>query len=143
MTIEDYEEAIALWNRCEGIGLGEGDDRNGLQRYLRRNPGLSQIARSDDGELVGAAMAGHDGRPGFLHHPAVHPAWRGQGLGRRLVHRCIEGLRREGIGRCHLLLFRDNEPARRFWEKLGWKQRDDLQILSAPIAPGEDGAASC
>lgn len=147
MTIDDYDEAVALWNRCDGVGLSEGDDRQSLGRYLDRNPGLSQIARDASGELVGAVMAGHDGRRGFLHHLAVDPGWRGRGIGRRLVHQCIEGLRGEGIGRCHLMLFRDNEPARRFWERLGWRSREDLSVLSAAIGPGEGGtergALSC
>ena len=147
MTIDDYDEAVTLWDRCDGVGLSEGDDRQSLGRYLDRNHRLSQVARTDVGKLVGAVMAGHDGRRGFLHHLAVDPDWRGRGIGRQLVHRCVEGLRRDGIGRCHLMLFRDNEPARRFWEKLGWRQREDLNILSAALERGDGemkrGARSC
>jgi len=50
MTAGDYEEALALWQRCPGMGLSDADEQIPLSRFLERNPGLSCIAR--DGELL-------------------------------------------------------------------------------------------
>ena len=62
-----YEEVFALWQQCEGVGITESDSRDNVQAYLRRNPGLSFVALSS-GRIVGAILAGHDGRRGYLNH---------------------------------------------------------------------------
>ena len=41
MTIEDYEQAYDLWILC-GNGLNDKDDsREGIDKYLKRNPTTS------------------------------------------------------------------------------------------------------
>ena len=42
--IDDYDAAIALWKKVEGLDIAEGDDRETVRRFLKRNPGLSRIA---------------------------------------------------------------------------------------------------
>ena len=98
-----------------------------------RNPGLSAVAIAPGGELVGAFLAGHDGRRGMLYHLAVEPATRRQGLGRRLVAFSLAGLRAAGVAKAAILVYAHNDAGRAFWEKLGWKARDDLRLLQ--IAP--------
>ena len=77
MTVADIPDALALWDGMKGISLFPSDSVAGITRYLKRNPNLSVIAHSN-GKLVGACMAGHDGRRGYLHHVAVVPVagWR-------------------------------------------------------------------
>ncbi|MEA2120263.1 hypothetical protein [Halovibrio sp. HP20-50] len=52
MTTEDYEAAIALWCESEGVRLRDADSRQGIEKYLKRNPGMSFVAEHD-GDLVG------------------------------------------------------------------------------------------
>ncbi|WP_251048423.1 hypothetical protein [Halomonas sp. ISL-56] len=62
MTIKDYEAAIALWGESEGVRLRDADSREGIEKYLLRNPGLSFVAEVEkgvEGKLVGTIMAGH------------------------------------------------------------------------------------
>lgn len=136
MTIADYEDTIALWQRCDGIGLSAADSREAIARYLARNPGMSFVARDTDGRLVGAVLCGHDGRRGYLHHLAVAPGSRKHGLGRALVERCMDALLQEGIDKCHLFVFRDNTAGQAFWLSTGWNERKTLVILSRDIEPG-------
>jgi putative acetyltransferase len=135
-TAMDYEAALALWRSSEGIGLSEADLRESIQRYLQRNPGMSFVARSDD-KLVGAVLAGHDGRRGYLHHLAVVASARRQGIGSRLVEASLAALKEAGIRKCHLFLFNKNETGLSFWKSQGWEQRTDLSIASKEIAVGE------
>ncbi len=104
MTIADYDQVLALWQQCEGVGLGAADSRDNIAAYLIRNPNMSFIARSDE-SLIGAVLCGHDGRRGYLHHLAVHPTARRQGIARQLVDRCLRELQRAGIAKCHLFVF--------------------------------------
>lgn len=129
MTMADYDEAIALWQRTEGMGLRPADAREPTTRYLERNPGLSFAARDAD-RLVGTVLCGHDGRRGYLQHLAVDRAYRRQGVGRRLVERVLAALAEIGINKCHLFVIKENEPAVAFWQRIGWFVRDDIITMS-------------
>jgi putative acetyltransferase len=121
LALRDYEAVIALWQTQEGIGLNESDDRGSIERYLLRNPGMSFVARNRSGAVIGAVLCGHDGRRGYLHHLAVENACRRRGLGKILVERCLAQLAANGIPKCNIFLFDDNENGRRFWERLGYR----------------------
>jgi ribosomal protein S18 acetylase RimI-like enzyme len=128
-TIESYDLVLDLWKQCEGIGLGDSDSKENIQIYLDRNPGMSFIAEIDN-ELVGAVLAGHDGRRGYIHHLAVSPERHRQGIGRLLVNRCIKALKVSGILKCHILLFKNNSIGLKFWESVGWSYRNDICVIS-------------
>ena len=137
--ISSYDDVFALWQECEGVGLSDADSRENIQAYLERNPGISFIATAD-GRTVGAVLAGHDGRRGYVHHLAVHPDCRRQGIGRRLVDCCLAVLANSGIQKCHIFIFKDNADAIAFWESVGWTSRSDIGLISRTIVPGTGGA---
>lgn len=130
--ISDYDEVLALWQQCEGIGLSDADSRESISKYLKRNPGMSFVASFSDG-IVGVILAGHDGRRGYIHHLAVHPDYRRKGLAHRLVDRSIEALRESGIQKCHLFIFNNNDKGLAFWNNIGWKHRLDISVVSKQI----------
>ena len=129
MTIEDYDQVLTLWQTSEGVGLSDADAEESIARYVQRNSGLSFVAH--DGEhLVGAVLCGHDGRRGYIHHLAVSQSHRRQGLGRALVERCLSALRQDGIDKCHIFVFADNQDTIAFWKSIGWTQRVELVMMS-------------
>ncbi len=132
MTIADYDEVHALWSVSQGIGLSDADTLPAIRQYLDGNPGNSFVARRD-GVLVGAVLCGTDHRRGYLHHLAVAESTRGEGIGRGLVEHCLQALRAQGITKCHIFVYRDNAAGAAFWEKIGWKKRDELDIMSIDI----------
>jgi ribosomal protein S18 acetylase RimI-like enzyme len=133
MTIADYEPVYTLWQNSEGIGLSDADSKEGIKHFLVRNPGLSFVAFEGD-QLVGAALCGHDGRRGYIHHLAVAKSHRKQGIGKSLVGRCMYALMRIGIAKCHLFVFDDNQEAIKFWNKVGWTERVELMMMSQKLA---------
>lgn len=137
MTIADHAEAWALWRRTEGVGISAADGREGIERYLDRNPGFSFVARAG-GSLVGTLMAGHDGRRGYLFHLAVAGEIRGRGIGRELVRRSLEALKAAGIERTHAMVFSNNTSAHSFWRQIGFQYLDFMHVYSISlIAPEE------
>lgn len=128
-TIESYDKVLALWKQCDGVGLGESDSKENIRRYLGRNPGMSFIAEKDN-ELVGAVLAGHDGRRGYIHHLAVLPKKRRKGIGRLLVSNCLEKLKDNGILKCHIFMFYTNDDGKEFWKSAGWTLRNDISVVS-------------
>ena len=126
LTQEDYNDAMNLWENCQGMGLNDLDDSpKGFARFLQRNP-ESCFAAVDDGLLVGCILSGHDGRRGHIYHAAVLGNYRRRGIGTRLVDAAVDALRGLGITKVALVAFKRNEEGNRFWEKMGFSVRNDL-----------------
>ena len=143
VTIEDYDAIFALWNSTEQSrrALNPVDDsREGIERYLKRNPNTCFAAVKDD-QIIGVILTGHDGRRGIIHHMCVHPDCRRMGIAGQLV-RCAENaLKAEGIQKVFGLVFKDNDTANAFWEKQGYSLRTNLNYrnksLNAQVPTGE------
>ena len=126
MEIADYDEVYDLWLHTPGMGLNTTDDsREGIEKYLKRNPTTSFVAEAD-GKIVGVIMAGHDGRRGYIHHTAVFPEYRNQGIASGLVESALFALDVEGIKKVALVAFSKNDIGNEFWEKRGFVVREDL-----------------
>ena len=126
MTIEDYEQVHDLWMKIHGFGIRSVDDsKEGVERFLKRNPTTSVVAVEDD-KIVGAILCGHDGRRGCLYHVCVRKGYRRHGVGKAMVVACMEALRKEEINKVTLIAFTKNDIGNAFWNKIGWTEREDL-----------------
>lgn len=126
MTIEDYDKVYALWKKIKGFGIRSVDDsREGVARFLERNPTTSVVAE-EDGKIVGAILCGHDGRRGCLYHVCVAPDYRMRGIGKSMVVFAMEALRKEKINKVSLIAFTKNDIGNAFWNEIGWTKRQDL-----------------
>ena len=98
VTIDDYDSIYSLWCSTEQSrrALNPVDDsREGIERYLRRNPNTCFLALSEEGsgdepKVVGVILTGHDGRRAIIHHLCVHPSFRRQGIASQLVKEAEE-----------------------------------------------------
>nr|WP_296464985.1 GNAT family N-acetyltransferase [uncultured Acetatifactor sp.] len=127
MTIEDYQGLYALWKTIRGFGMRSIDDsREGVERFLERNPATSVVAMSGDGEIVGGILCGHDGRRGCLYHVCVREDWRRMGIGKAMVVYCMNALKAEHINKVSLIAFTANDVGNAFWKRIGWTRREDL-----------------
>jgi ribosomal protein S18 acetylase RimI-like enzyme len=121
----DYDVILALWQRAGLPVRAEGRDAptaftrqmaSGLQRVI----GL----RANDA-LVAVAVLTHDGRKGWINRLAVDPAYRHQGLARRLVAEAERWFAHDvGLEVWAALIERHNEPSLLLFEKLGYGQPD-------------------
>jgi ribosomal protein S18 acetylase RimI-like enzyme len=126
MTINDYEGVYQLWISTSGMGMRSIDDsKEGIAKYLNRNPETCFIAESDN-KIIGVILSGHDGRRGYIHHTAVNDTVRKQGIGTVLVNAAIEALKEQGINKVALVAFRTNKLGNSFWESQGFEDRNDL-----------------
>ena len=132
-TMAHYAAAYALWEASEGIGLSAADSRENIQSFLAHNPGMSFAAESPKGEIVGAVLAGCDGRRGFLYHCAVAREKRGRGIGRELVKQSLAALAKRGMRKCHIFVLADNESGKRFWGRIGWEERHTILVMSRDV----------
>lgn len=126
MRGSDYDDVAALWHTIRGFAIRSIDDsREGVEKFLGRNPGLSTIAIEDD-HVVGAILCGHDGRRATLYHVCVEEPYRKRGIGRAMVVRCMKALQDEGINKVALIAFTHNDVGNAFWKEIGWTKREDL-----------------
>lgn len=139
----DYYELWELWNQVEQTkrALNPVDDsREGITRYMKRNP-TTCFAAVRDGKIVGAILTGHDGRRAIIHHLCVHPDFQRMGIASTLVAKAEEALKKEGITKAFGLVFKDNEKANAFWERMGYSLRTNLNYrnksLNADVPTGE------
>lgn len=129
MTIADYEEVYQMWQTTSKRALSKADEKPQMERYLKHNAGMSQVAVID-GKIVGTVLAGHDGRRGFIHHMAVMPEYRRKRIGHSLAERAIEKIRSEGIDKTHIFCYQNNETGQSFWRDFGFVKRDDVFVYS-------------
>jgi N-acetylglutamate synthase len=131
-VIADYDDVLALWSGVEGIEICEGDSREEIAEYLKRNPGLSRVAETE-GKIVGAALCGHDGRRGWIYHLAVAPSHRRQNVGNVLLDSCVNGLRVAGLKRAIILVAGDNPAGHAFWLRNGWENIDGAIAMTREL----------
>ena len=109
-----------------GFGIRSIDDsREGIARFLKRNPTTSVVAQVD-GKIVGAILCGHDGRRGCLYHVCVHEAYRKHGIGKSMAVACMRALQAEQINKVNIIAFKSNEIGNQFWKGEAWNYREDL-----------------
>jgi ribosomal protein S18 acetylase RimI-like enzyme len=126
MTMEDYEAVHDLWMTIHGFGIRSVDDsREGVERFLARNPGISVVAEAG-GAIVGSILCGHDGRRGCFYHVCVREDMRRQGIGKAMATAAMRRLQEENISKVNLVAFKRNEVGNQFWHEEGWQLRDDL-----------------
>jgi len=146
VVIEDYDRIYELWNSTEQSrrALNPVDDsRDGIERYLKRNPTTCFLAyqNDDNKKIVGVILTGHDGRRAIVHHMCVHLDYRRQGIAHMLVQKAENALRDEGISKIFGLVFKDNDTANAFWEQQGYTLRTNLNYrnksLNEDVPQGE------
>ena len=126
MRIGDYSGIYRLWKDISGFGIRSIDDsREGIERFLRRNPDTSVVAEKN-GEIIGTILCGHDGRRGCFYHVCVKAEYRKRGIGKAMAVTAMKALQAEQINKVCLIAFLDNTVGNQFWKSVGWTFRDDL-----------------
>lgn len=128
-TRTDYQDALALWQTIEGLGLNESDTPEAIGAFLDRNPEFSAVAIDGKSAIIGTVLCGHNGRAGSINHLAVAPAHRGRGLGTRLVAYALGRLAQANIPRCNIFVYNDNKDGNQFWLRSGWNDPTTWRVL--------------
>ena len=126
MQMKDYEKVFQLWLNIQNFSIRSLDDsKEGVERFLERNPETSVVAIMDD-KIVGSILCGHDGRRGCFYHVCVDKDYRRRGIGKAMVAVSMETLRKEKINKVSLIAFTKNDVGNAFWNHIEWTKREDL-----------------
>jgi ribosomal protein S18 acetylase RimI-like enzyme len=130
LAVGDYPELIKLWERAKlPCKLRGRDSRAHIAKEMAGHPGFF-LGAFDRGLLVGAVIASHDGRKGWLNRVAVDPDYRGQGIAQLLTTAGERTLRRHGIKIFGLLIHSYNTASLALARKMGYQPHGDIVYLT-------------
>ena len=130
----DYTAVRRLW-KAAGLEIGRSDTRAEIERTRRRDPGLFLVA-ADGRRVVGVVLGRFDGRRGWIHHLAVDPVRRREGVGARLVRELERRLQRAGCPKVNLHVTPANAGVVPFYERLGYRTNEILFLERWLPRPG-------
>lgn len=132
-----FLEAFADYSMGSPTGLPE----ERLLLRMRKNAvdyGLS-VGAYDDDRLVGFTLIGVDTWGGVVSAydagTGIVPAFRGQGLARRMLDHAAPALRERGVERFVLEVLQTNEPAIKAYRKAGFTTTRELRSYVSDVAP--------
>lgn len=129
---EHLNEALKIWENDDGIGICSSDTPEKISYFLKKNPSSCFVAKNDE-ILVGTILCGNDGRRGYIYHLCVKNEYRNNGIGESLLTASLNSLSQAGIEKCHLYFLGRNSRAFSFYKHNGWKQRNELILMSKNI----------
>lgn len=125
LGLDDYDALLALWQRAglHSLRPHGRDSREALAAQLAS--GVQTILGLDlDGQLVGAVVATHDSRKGWINRLTVDPEYRRRGYATRLVAAAEEVLRAQGMRVIAALVESDNPASLALFERAGYVEID-------------------
>jgi GNAT superfamily N-acetyltransferase len=135
LSADDRPALLRLWD-VAGLPIKSGG-RDGAAAFATQLafPGSCFLGAFEGDALVGAVLANHTGRKGWINRLAVDPARRRQGVARALVRAAEERLRAEGIRITAALIQADNATSLELFAALGYVAHDEVVYLSRRDAP--------
>jgi ribosomal protein S18 acetylase RimI-like enzyme len=131
LTATDYDRLIALWQAAGLHFKPQGrDTRAAFERQLAGGTQIAIGIDGSDGTLIGAVLATHDGRKGWINRLAVHPDHRRQGIATRLVDAAEEVLRERGLHIFAALIEPGNDASLALFEEAGYTDWPGMHYVS-------------
>jgi ribosomal protein S18 acetylase RimI-like enzyme len=136
LSLDELALLGPLW---EAAGLSyRPNGRDTLQnlrtQWLRDSQGF--IGGFDRESLIGAVLATDDGRRGWINRLAVHPDYRGRGIGQLLIVAGEKVLRAKGLLILAALIEDDNIASREIFTKAGYDFLPQVLYYSKRESPG-------
>jgi ribosomal protein S18 acetylase RimI-like enzyme len=122
---------MALW-QAAGLHV-KPQGRDSHEAFARQLAGGAQTAigiEDEAGELVGVTLATHDGRKGWINRLAVHPDYRGTGVGQALIAAAEKMLRAQGMDVIAALIEPNNIASLGLFRKAGYAESPGLHYVS-------------
>ncbi len=138
---EDYPAVYDLWAHAgPGIQLRVSDEPEEIAKKVAHDPDLFIVAENEKSEIIGAVMAGFDGRRGLIYHLAVAAPYRKHGIGSALMNEIEARLRAKGCLRAYLMVVPGEEEVLAFYHKRGWEEMPVITLAKNLIQPRERSA---
>ena len=125
--LDDYESVVELWREA-GLVVRPGDEREGIELKLQRDPELFLVAE-DDREILGVVLGAWDGRRGWINHLAVRQGHRRSGIGKVLIEELERRLIDKGALKVNAQIYQSNKSSLAFFKALNYEVHSDLIMV--------------
>ncbi len=126
--IETLIELLAQLFQIEiDFQVNPDKQRAGLELLLNSNNAQIFVAQHDDGQIVGMCSVqilistAEGAKVGFVEDLIVSSAWRGQGIGKKLLQHLQNWASAQGLKRLQLLADKNNQAALDFYARQDWQ----------------------
>jgi GNAT superfamily N-acetyltransferase len=131
------EAAVAAFAHVfppESFPFPDDEVREAWRRALA-DPAIEVFVAEVDGEMVGSVSVGLE----YLRTLYVLPSHQGTGVGSALHDHALDRLRGRGARQAKLWTLEENDSARRFYERRGWKLNGETRVVEFPPNPIDVG----
>jgi ribosomal protein S18 acetylase RimI-like enzyme len=129
--MNDYGKILELW-KAAGLIIRPGDEREGIELKLQRDPDLFLIAEDSD-EILGVVMGAWDGRRGWINHLAIRPDQQRKGMGTLLIRELEKRLTRKGARKINAQIYQSNSKSLAFFKAIGYEVQSDLIMIGKMV----------
>jgi len=130
LTISDYDQIVALWQKAGLSYRPEGRDRkDAVQAQMAVNPDFF-IGAFEGVRLLGVIVASSDGRRGWINRLAVDPECRRRGVAKALISEAERILRDHGMRIFCALIDDTNAGSMRLFKNCGYRAHRDIVYFS-------------
>lgn len=130
LTANDYEAVRNLWELA-GLHIKPVGRDSQDQFAQQLATGLQTVIGAQvDGNLIGVVLTTHDGRKGWINRLAVHPDYRRQGVGQRLIEEAERVLHDQGMRLIAALIEGDNAASLALFEHAGYSDYADIHYVT-------------
>lgn len=123
-TDEQLHMIVGLYRQA-GWWPDPGEDYELLARLVRQSHCF--VAAMVDGRMIGMGRAISDGvSDAYVQDVVVDSAWRGSGVGSRIIRCILERLQADGIGWIALIAERGSSP---FYSRFGFQEMENARPM--------------
>jgi ribosomal protein S18 acetylase RimI-like enzyme len=120
LNIDDYQELLQLWRRCELSHRPKGrDSYEKMAKEFKRHE-TCILGMFDGDKMIGSIIGSSDGRKGWINRLAIDPDYRGQELAGILIEECEDFLHKLGLKLIAALIEANNDPSFKAFKKAGY-----------------------
>ena len=123
---EEEDAVVALWEMCE-LTVPWNNPHKDIARKLQVQPELFLVGILDI-NLIATVMGGYDGHRGWVNFLAVHPDFRENGYGQKIMNSVESALREMGCPKINLQIRREDDKVASFYQKLGFTNDDVVSM---------------
>lgn len=133
LSLEQVTEAFNLGFQAYHLPMKQTPD--GLAQMIRENDVRLEdsVVLHVDGHLAGVGLLGVRESRGWVAGMGVAPAWRGQGIGGRLLGRLLTGMREARLRHAQLEVLDVNAPAIALYQRLGFATQRKLDVYHGKL----------
>ena len=121
------QQVVRLWETVFGYETAHNAPALAIDRKLAVADGLLFVGLNGD-TVVGTVMAGYDGHRGWIYSMAVHPDYRGRGIGSQLLGLAEAELNSRRCLKINLQVLAGNGLAQSFYEAHGYVVEERISM---------------